>query len=356
MSLLLQTLKHSEKTSPRHEAVGEMPLPTPNPAPLGLFLAPEAASPAPRTEPIFVDHPAPVLSPEPSASSATSEKLFPTPPASAHKSLLPWWCLGGLLFGGLGIWLGWQCLLISPVAAANLLPTQKTMASAPAQHTEAPTVIRPQPAIALPTTNKPIPPISIEPKLKRQVREVTTPAPLMAAWNAFQQGDLVTAENQYHHMLAADPRNRDALLGLATITARQERRPEAQKYYHLLLTLDPQDEEAQAGLLILDPAQMNEHHEAQLLQQADRHHASLALAHYYAAHQRWHEAQEQYFHAFTQDPGNADLAFNLAISLDQIRQPGPAAEYYRKALALTRGSFDRASAEKRLAVIMAEKP
>ena len=45
-------------------------------------------------------------------------------------------------------------------------------------------------------------------------------------------------------------------------------------------------------------------------------------------------------------PTNADFAYNLAVSLDQLRQPKLALEYYRRALALaeTRGArFDLAA-------------
>lgn len=197
--------------------------------------------------------------------------------------------------------------------------------------------------------------IAKQPQIERQTREAAIPAPLEAAWNAFQDGDLVTAEKQYRRMLNSDPRNRDAWLGLAAIAARQNRKQDAIDSYRRLLTLNPQDADAQAGLLAIDPENMGERHEAQLLQQSERSRSPLALAQYYASRNRWHEAQEQYFQAFAQDPGNADLAFNLAICLDHIGQPKLAAEYYRKALTLKRGTFDRGIAETRLAEIEVDR-
>ena len=36
---------------------------------------------------------------------------------------------------------------------------------------------------------------------------------------------------------------------------------------------------------------------------------------------RWSEAQQEYFKAFASEPDNADFAYNLAVSLDHLRQP-----------------------------------
>ena len=53
---------------------------------------------------------------------------------------------------------------------------------------------------------------------------------------------------------------------------------------------------------------------------------------------RWAEAQQEYFKAFAAEPDNADFAYNLAVSLDHLRQPRLALEYYRRALALAEGA------------------
>jgi hypothetical protein len=46
-------------------------------------------------------------------------------------------------------------------------------------------------------------------------------------------------------------------------------------------------------------------------------------------------AQGAFFDAFRLDSGNADYAYNLAVSLEHISKPGPALDYYRRALALS---------------------
>ena len=60
----------------------------------------------------------------------------------------------------------------------------------------------------------------------------------------------------------------------------------------------------------------------------------FTLGNQYAQQGRWAEAQQAYFRAFTADPDNPDFAYNLAVSLDHLRQPKLALEYYRRALAL----------------------
>ena len=67
---------------------------------------------------------------------------------------------------------------------------------------------------------------------------------------------------------------------------------------------------------------------------------------------RWGEAQQEYFKAFSANPDNADFAYNLAVSLDHVRQGKLALEYYQRAVALAerRGaSFDIAAARSRSA-------
>jgi hypothetical protein len=51
------------------------------------------------------------------------------------------------------------------------------------------------------------------------------------------------------------------------------------------------------------------------------------------------------------DPDNPDYAYNLAVSLDHLRQPVPALDYYRRALSAAQkrnASFDAAAARERV--------
>jgi Flp pilus assembly protein TadD len=67
---------------------------------------------------------------------------------------------------------------------------------------------------------------------------------------------------------------------------------------------------------------------------------------------RWAEAQEEYFKAFAASPDNADFAYNLAVSLDHLRQDKSALDYYRRAISLAEGrgsSFSVPAARQRAA-------
>jgi len=79
---------------------------------------------------------------------------------------------------------------------------------------------------------------------------------------------------------------------------------------------------------------------------------NFTLGNQFAQQGRWAEAQAEYFRAFAAEPDNPDFAYNLAVSLDHLRQPRLALDYYKRALALAKGrspSFDVVAAESRAA-------
>jgi uncharacterized protein HemY len=84
---------------------------------------------------------------------------------------------------------------------------------------------------------------------------------------------------------------------------------------------------------------------------------ALALGNLYASQARWREAQQAYFNAWTLAPDQPDHAYNLAVSLDQLRQSRLALQYYREALAL-RGqraaAFDAQRVEMRIETLQAQ--
>ena len=85
----------------------------------------------------------------------------------------------------------------------------------------------------------------------------------------------------------------------------------------------------------------------------------FALGKLLARQGRWLEAQEAFFQAWAADPTQADIAFNLAVSLERIRQPEVALNYYRKALQLAQdhgARFDADVARDRIAVLGGKAP
>ena len=77
----------------------------------------------------------------------------------------------------------------------------------------------------------------------------------------------------------------------------------------------------------------------------------FALGNLYARQQRWSEAQQAYFTAFSREGNNADYIFNLAVSLDHLHQHKLAAQYYQMAVNAAQTdrsvSFDTARARNR---------
>jgi tetratricopeptide (TPR) repeat protein len=178
---------------------------------------------------------------------------------------------------------------------------------------------------------------------------------LASAYELFNRGDFAAARKEYQRALAAEPQNIDALHGLAAI-ALKERHPEtAEHFFQRILVADPRDAVAQSGLLGLrgntNPGGTESQLRAIAAAQPELAAAQIALGNLYSAQNRWNEAQQAYFNAYASEPENPDLLFNLAISLEHLRKPALALQYYRLAIAAARqrpSGFDPALAEERL--------
>ncbi|HET7766670.1 MAG TPA: tetratricopeptide repeat protein [Burkholderiales bacterium] len=173
-------------------------------------------------------------------------------------------------------------------------------------------------------------------------------------YQAFQRNDLASARDSYQKALAREPNNRDALLGLAAIDVRNGQLESAEARYLKLLEADPRDSQAVAGLVSLrgrlDPAASESRLKTLIANQPASAELQFALGSQYAQQSRWSEAQAAYFKAYSIDPENADYAFNLAVSLDQLHQKKPALDYYQRALTLAgkrAPTFDPAQARVR---------
>lgn len=164
---------------------------------------------------------------------------------------------------------------------------------------------------------------------------------LTDAYQAFVSGDAAAARTQYQQVLQQEPDNRDALLGLAAIAVNRRQSAEAGAFYARLLELDPSDAEAASGLASVqrsDPVQAESNLKKVIAASPQTGSAHFALGNVYAQQQRWAEAQQAYFHALGAVPGNADYAFNLAVSLDKLGQKKLALDAYAKSLQLAQGA------------------
>lgn len=193
-------------------------------------------------------------------------------------------------------------------------------------------------------------------RIRRDSGEARLDPLLAGAWQAYMAGDSARAENDYRRVLKQQPNSRDALLGLAAIASGRGQPNEAAALYQQVLQLDPRDAAAQAGLIGLrgysDPNASESRLKILLGQSPDAGYLHFALGNLYAHQSRWPEAQEAYFNALHSDAGNADYAFNLAVSLDHLDQHRLALDYYRRALDLAAqgkaAAFDRARAKNRI--------
>jgi len=178
---------------------------------------------------------------------------------------------------------------------------------------------------------------------------------LIRGFDAFNRGELALAQQEYESAQKSDPRNTDALHGLAAIAVRQGRHDQAESLYRRITEADPQDTVAMSAL-INSRAQIDPNAAESRLKSLSAAQPELAAPHFslgnlYARHGRWSDAQQAYFRAYSAEPDNPDILYNLAISLEHLRQNKLAAQYYNQALAAAQNrpaGFDQAQATARL--------
>ena len=172
-------------------------------------------------------------------------------------------------------------------------------------------------------------------RIEQQKTEPVDPL-LRDAYLAYSSGKLGEAQQLYLAMLRKDEHNADALLGLAAIAQERGENPEAAQYFGRVLVLDPRNAVANAGMAGLNAD--DDHNESRLRtllrEQGNSAALHFALGNLYAGQSRWGEAQQAYFNAYTLESGNAEYAFNLAVSLDHLGQKKLAVQHYQRAMQL----------------------
>jgi tetratricopeptide (TPR) repeat protein len=214
-----------------------------------------------------------------------------------------------------------------PTSAAN---QPETPADEQPVHGEAP----PDAPAAVPDDPAPQPQ-TYQIEIHRTSTSPRIPPDLQKAYQSYRQGDYVQAEEQYRRVLKSYPANRDAMLGLAAIALHQGDRRKAGYYYERLVKADPSDRTALLALESLSGGQYSSENGSKLKYwlESDKNNAQLhfALGNQYAASGEWKEAQQSYFEAHRLAPDNADYAFNMAVSLDQLGLKKQALSYYLQA-------------------------
>jgi len=240
-----------------------------------------------------------------------------------------------------------KALESAPRAAAPAVPAAPPLSAAPAPKPAPRAPLAERPRLATPA-----------PELQASASRVPQVHPKVeSGYSAYTAGDLATARAEYQQALRDDPGNRDALFGMAALEVRAGRYESAEATYLRLLQSDPRDSHAQAALMALrggplDPLVAESRVKSMLAADPGAHVLNFTLGNQFAQQGRWAEAQQEYFKAAVAEPDNPDFAYNLAVSLDHMRQPRLALEYYQRAITLAekRGaSFDLAAARGRAA-------
>jgi tetratricopeptide (TPR) repeat protein len=411
MSLLLEALKKAErakeeaaqrraKTEPEAIPAGGQPNPLPE-IRQPLEIVPE--DPAPQPEPSLTlteekPRPAPAptaapaaapRAPQPQAEAgdrATARKVFEVKFRESNPRLPFLITMGALGVFAVGTVVYFWMQLRPPAPLVNLNPkppageqvaaapkASPSSAPAPSMKSAIPglpaaapvTKAEPAPRIETPVLKPPVRPSAPAPRSDPAPTEVTASRPaapqvnakVSTGYAAYLAGDLATARTDYEQALREEPANRDALLGMAALDVRAGRLEAAEGAYQRLLRADPRDAHAHAALIALrgarvDPAAAESRVKSMLAENPGAHVLNFTLGNQFAQQGRWAEAQQEFFKAFSAEPENADFAYNLAVSLDHLRQPRLALEYYQRALTLAKvrgASFDSAAAEARAA-------
>ena len=248
-----------------------------------------------------------------------------------------------------------------PVPLTSLLP--QLQESAEKEKPEPKTPAPPVPAAAAGAAGTP--PVSVAaaaPRAPRDTIKITaggatpTVSPLTAeAYAALAAGNFESSQRLYNQLLRSEPGNVDAVLGLAAISTQQGDSDAATRHYLKVLELDPRNTLAQAGLIGIagraDP-QGAETRVKQLIARDPSAYLYFTLGNTYVDQNRWPDAQQAFFQAYHLQPDNPDYAYNLAVALEQIGQPKPALDFYRRAAQLAsakgRVNFSIAAAQDRI--------
>ncbi|MGB8410358.1 MAG: hypothetical protein WCE58_10690, partial [Gallionella sp.] len=320
MSLLLDARKKSQQAQSKQGNDGSLS---------GTELSLEAL---PNPAPVSVEAPPPADNSRMAGQNLFSAKS-PSPPnlarARSNRNLLI--ILAGaisLIAAGAGyVWNATR----PPVAAAHI--AKPSIAPAPAQNNLVPDIAPARVVASIPAgsaqkrhsprlaAKSHQPADNNNPVLVEQHQEEPIDPLLNNAYLAYREGKFDQSQQLYREVNNLDGRNMDAILGLAAIAQRRGEDSMAAHYYAQALMLDPRNAVANAGMSALTTGDDRESRLKTLLNgQPDSSTLYFALGNSYAEQARWGEAQQAYFNAYRLEPDNAELAFNLAVSLDRLGQ------------------------------------
>jgi tetratricopeptide (TPR) repeat protein len=270
------------------------------------------------------------------------------------SNVLPYAAAGIMLLSGMVAWYFYQTNQYTAISTQHTTPDSAPLIVAAPSAASQPVAAVTQAIAGLPATGAGAPansawthPVaSKKSHSKKHPHKLAKPAsqpasdPLREAYLALSEGRLDQAEIKYLAVLVLSPHEKDALLGLAVIAQRKLQTERAADLYHQVLREDLGNSAAAAGLVSLSAKADPVAAESQLRELLDikptAHEFHYALGGVLARQQRWGEAQQAFFHAYSLTPDNALYAYNLAISLDRLHQPAAALPFYEKASQLAK--------------------
>lgn len=208
-----------------------------------------------------------------------------------------------------------------PVPAPTASAIAPTNTSAKKKRTDAAAENEPDDGIRLVRVTKS--PLQINPALTK-------------GFENFNRGNFAAAKIDYESILKTEPQNLEALHGLAAIAVREGRWNVADHFYERILVADPKDAAALSAMINLhgqnNPGAAESRLKGIVAEQPESAAAQFALGNLYAAQQRWADAQQAYFKAYSADAESPDILYNLAVSLEHMNQTKLAYQYYSLAL------------------------
>lgn len=156
---------------------------------------------------------------------------------------------------------------------------------------------------------------------------------LNSAYNSLMGGDTQRAIQTYKNILSTEPRNQDALFGLAATYHRLGMETEARPFYAALLKINPNHREALNNFLVLvsteSPADALPELERLEIRNPDFSPIPAQIAIVYDKLGYPAQARDKMLRAIDLAPENLTYKYNLAVMLDRQKQYGDAVALYK---------------------------
>lgn len=172
--------------------------------------------------------------------------------------------------------------------------------------------------------------------LKSKLAEENIPEAIDNAYRAMEAGQLEAAAMLYKRIMYADPENKDALFGLASVYQRTGQLPQARAMYSKLLSLDPENWPAMNNFLVLAAEEAPDHaiEEFKRLAQTNPEFAPIPaqIGMIYYKQKKYDDAANYLIKAIQLDPSNLSYRYNLAVIYDHLGRAREAARLYQQLL------------------------